>query len=169
MTAPNSSGGFGSSPAEDPTPRARDLYIAYAWAVDDYDFDRLRTLVTSDVRLSIGAWDGGQGVDAFINAYREALMRPRIACRHYIGNVRARVLENGTIHTGAYFQAVFHETEHTRVQTGRYRDVHVRTESGLRISHKRIEIDPTVILARPDLPVGPVPPWLSVSEQSAGE
>ncbi|MGW0594702.1 hypothetical protein [Streptosporangium sp. NPDC002607] len=50
------------------------------------------------------------------------------------------------IQTGAYFQAVFHERGRTRLQTGCYRDVCVETPSGLRIAHKRIEVDSTVLL-----------------------
>ncbi|MET8054161.1 hypothetical protein ABZU75_41965 [Streptosporangium sp. NPDC005286] len=78
--------------------------------------------------------------------YRDHIRRPILVGRHFISNVRAEPGSNGMIQTGAYFQAVFHERGRTRLQTGCYRDVCVETPSGLRIAHKRIEVDSTVLL-----------------------
>ena len=119
-----------------------DLYCHYAWAVDDQDFPALRNLLTDDVQLTFGEWQS-HGVDEMLDTYRRLLRPARAAVRHYLTNVRAAPAADGSVLTGAYFRAVFYEESGPRWQTGRYRDVMVRRPDGLRIAHKRIEIDPT--------------------------
>lgn len=127
--------------------RVTALYCDYAWAVDDHDFSGLRALLTNDVRLTVNTWEI-QGVDRFIETYEGLLVGMGGLSRHFITNVRATRSADGTIRTDAYFKAVFHGEASFRIQTGRYRDVHVETPAGLRVAHKWVESDPNLVLPR---------------------
>ena len=127
--------------------RVTALYHDYAWAVDDHDFSALRALLTDDVCLTANAWEV-QGVDRFIETYEGLLTGTGGPSRHFVTNVRATRSEDGTIRTEAYFQAIFHGASSFRIQTGRYRDLHVETPAGLRIAHKWVESDPNLVLPR---------------------
>ncbi|WP_101524642.1 nuclear transport factor 2 family protein [Nocardioides houyundeii] len=142
MTSAGTTNAPGADPAPSLVERVTALYHDYAWAVDDQDYDALRGLLIPDVRLTANDWEA-EGVDDFIATYQRLLAGLAGPCRHLISNVRANRSADGVIQTGAYFQAVFHAESAVRIQTGRYRDVHVETPAGLRIIHKRIEIDPT--------------------------
>jgi len=133
------------------------LYHDYAWAVDDRDLGALRGLLTDDVRLTANEWEA-HGIDSFLQTYERLLAGPAGPSRHFISNVRAARAEDGLVRTGAYFQAIFHGESTFRIQTGRYRDIHVETPGGLRIAHKWIEIDPNLTLPRPSTaPEGDAP------------
>ncbi|MGX1689580.1 nuclear transport factor 2 family protein [Microbacterium sp. NPDC055442] len=131
--------------------RVTALYFDYAAAVDDVDMETLRSLLTEDVTFESNRRISAVivGADALLKAYAPLLAQPGTVSRHLVSNVRVLRVDGDLIHTHAYFTATFHFEDTTSVQTGCYRDVHVQTAEGLRIRHKRVEVDPAIIHPRP--------------------
>lgn len=113
----------------------------YAAALDDRDWDRLRTCFLPD---AVAVYDGiGEcaGYEAIEQLCRSALL-PLSRTQHLIGNVVVDVDGDGAT-SSCYLQAQ-HVREgtpggDTYVIAGRYTDRVVRTPDGWRLAHRRLE------------------------------
>ena len=119
--------------------RSARVYYAYARAVDEGDLDRLRALVTDDIKITRGDHATEDGVEAFLDVYRahNALNIP--VCKHVVTNVLAEQ-DGDDIVTHAYFQATMLEEDKTRVVIGVYDDVHREVDGELKLAHKKITV-----------------------------
>jgi 3-phenylpropionate/cinnamic acid dioxygenase small subunit len=139
--------------------RAAQLLYAYARAVDDGDVEAVAGLVMGDV--SITRVDGTRtGREAFLDVYRAFRDSPVEGSRHIITNVRAYPEEDGQIRAESYFQAVMFDTGGTRLVIGHYSDSMRDDGTGLRFTHKRIEVERMVALG------GQTQPWTGIPATS---
>jgi hypothetical protein len=125
--------------------RSARLYYRYCRAVDEGNLDELRAMVTDDVRITRGDQPEEQGVEAFLDVYRAHNAQKIPVCKHVVTNVLAE-RDGDEIVTHAYFQATFLKDDETRVIFGVYDDTHVELDGELRLAHKRITAQRTLLL-----------------------
>lgn len=115
----------------------RAVTIAYTWALDTKDFERLRDVFLPDATAQLGGtWC--DGIDAIIARISSALS-PLDDSQHLIGNHEV-VVDGDTATCRCYLQA-----QHVRqvpegspnfIVAGRYEDRLERTPAGWRIRHR---------------------------------
>ena len=120
-----------------------DLTHAYCWALDDKDFEALRSVFTPDARAELG--EGGQrGIDEIIERVSTALAR-FTATQHLVGSHLIEL--DGDDATGRCYLQAQHVTapaddadaQPTHYLVGAtYRDRYRRTEAGWRITQRAI-------------------------------
>ena len=117
------------------------LTIAYTWALDRKEFDRLRDVFLPDATARLGGVDC-DGIDAII-ARISAALSPLDDSQHLIGNHEV-VLDGDTATSRCYLHA-----QHVRrdaeggpnyVVAGRYEDRVERTPAGWRIRHRDLTV-----------------------------
>jgi len=140
---------------------ATNIYALYAWAVDNGDFNLLRSIVAPDIRITRNGMEHA-GLDAFLGIYRNNWESDWSAAKHYISNVIASEDSDGNIRSRAYFQAVFIRSKLTNMVVGHYDDTLVATDGNLRIAHKRIFIEGSVDLPETSRDSGRFPPLARV-------
>ena len=124
--------------------RAAQLLYAYARAVDQGDIEALRALAVPDIWLTRS--DGTkQGIEAFLDLYREFNASPVQASKHVIANVQAFPEPGGELRALAYFEAtMFDPGSQTRLVIGSYSDSMREVDGQLRFTHKRITVERVV-------------------------
>ena len=127
--------------------RAAQLLYAYARAVDNGDIEALRGLAVPDVSLTRS--DGTkQGIEAFLDLYREFAASAVQASKHVIANVQAFPEPDGGLRALAYFEAtMFDAGAQTRLVTGEYSDSMREVDGQLRFTHKRITVERAVTIS----------------------
>jgi len=125
--------------------RAAQLLYAYARAVDEGDLDALAALAVDDVALTRA--DGTRrGRDGFIALYRAFRDSPVEQSKHVVTNVQAFPEDGGLVRARAYFQATMFDPDGTRLVIGQYSDSMRDDGAGLRLVHKRIQVERVVQL-----------------------
>ena len=125
--------------------RASQLYAVYAWAIDNGDFHLLQSLLGPKISISINDTEH-EGLDAFLQVYRNNWAADWTAAKHYISNIIASEDAAGNIRSRAYFQAVFMRSNTTHMLVGRYDDTLVVIDGDLRIQQKRLFIEGSIDL-----------------------
>ena len=128
--------------------RAAQLLYAYARAVDTGDIEALRGLAVPDVLLTRS--DGTrQGIEAFLDLYRDFAASPVQASKHVIANVQAFPEADGGLRALAYFEATMFDADaQTRLVIGEYSDSMREVDGQLRFTHKRITVQRIVTISQ---------------------
>jgi len=118
-----------------------DLTIAYAWMLDERQFDDLREVFTDD---AIGDLAGihSEGLDAIIDRIRRALS-PLDATQHVLANHQIRV--DGDSATCRCYLIAQHVKRGTpggdnHLIAGTYDDALTRTPAGWRVTHRTLTV-----------------------------
>ncbi len=126
-----------------------DLTIAYCWALDGRDWDRLDDIFTPDATATLGP--EVVGVEAIKRRVREAL-EPLAVSQHMVSTHEVRVdADRATARCYLLAQHIRDPSGAPQfVVAGRYADELVRTEVGWRIKRRVLEVlwtdgDPAVL------------------------
>ncbi len=115
------------------------LTIDYCWALDTGHWDDLRSIFTTDAVADLGL-EGQNGIEAIIERVSTAL-GPLDDSQHMVSNHQIAI-DGDRADGRCYLQAqhIRHDAEGGPLYTvgGRYEDRYARTESGWRITERRI-------------------------------
>jgi uncharacterized protein (TIGR02246 family) len=118
----------------------RGLCAAYADACDANDLDAIRAIMAPDVVLSVPGqqWSGTDEVIEFYRASWEANSNPS---RHFMTNVRMRVLEPDRAEATSSFLYVSTIGGGSTIGWGAYRDTFTRVDGALVFQSKHFDMD----------------------------